>query len=457
MKAQYQKITRFVVRAECVRPLHIGNGGIGEEILFKGNTGQPFIQGTSLAGVCSSYIEACKGKDIAEQYFGSKTNDTKSRIIFSEGKFQPGRVNIEMRTRVRIDGATSTVEKREMKGGYGSSGQLMDVEYISEGSFFAFSICALDDARSIAWECLAALNAGIITIGGKSTIGCGQVRLASAMRREYDMADETDRHDWGILNLAIMEEDSLLKKGFHNIIDALTESSYNNPYYEIEAGIRLRTPMLIKANFIKRNAVERALQTKAVDRLPDNMSITDGNDEFIIPGSSLKGIFRSRMETICRYVGLSVEKAERAFEDKSDCIFSDALIKSEQDGMDDALLQPRIHINKISGFVMNKQRLTEAVIGGHSVLQIKVLKKTKDGGLSPEAVIGLVLFVLRDMELGTVTIGSGAGIGRGFVSVEGVKIRTGGEVCELDFHKADETMLESFVERCLQAVKGGGV
>lgn len=51
IKAKYTKILKYEIEAEAESALHIGNGMSNEgEVLVDDRTGEPFIQGTSVAG-----------------------------------------------------------------------------------------------------------------------------------------------------------------------------------------------------------------------------------------------------------------------------------------------------------------------------------------------------------------------------------------------------------------------
>ena len=56
IKAKYTKILKYEIEAEAESSLHIGNGMSDEgEVLVDDRTGEPFIQGTSVAG---AFLEA---------------------------------------------------------------------------------------------------------------------------------------------------------------------------------------------------------------------------------------------------------------------------------------------------------------------------------------------------------------------------------------------------------------
>ena len=75
MKALFQQIHQFYIEAECSQPMHVGCGEESSEVLVKHSSGLPFIQGTSIAGAFSSYVETAFGREEQEKYFGSSEKE----------------------------------------------------------------------------------------------------------------------------------------------------------------------------------------------------------------------------------------------------------------------------------------------------------------------------------------------------------------------------------------------
>lgn len=451
MKALFQKIHQFYVEAECSQPMHVGRGEDSSEVLVKHSSGLPFIQGTSIAGAFSSYVEAVYGKEKKEKYFGSSDGENgisgKSALVFSEGKFQTEKLEIEMRTRVRLDGGTGSVKSELLQGTNAKSGQVMDMEYIAKGSSLCFSVYAFDDGRDIARECLAALNRGQIQLGGKNTIGCGKIKLTCVTYRQYDMQKEEGRKAWQ--NTSVGAEDS---RTGTDILEELLRIPVSSINYVIAADMELKTPFLLKANGIDEETAMSVLHRKDEDSLPDAMPLLDGRKDFIIPGSSLKGEFRNRFEMIGNYLGIEPQTVNCVFEDRSDISFEDAVIRNaKEEGR--AVNQPRIHINKLTGSVMDKSLFWEMTIGGKTSIKITVPKNFSRGaGMDAKAEIGFLLYILRDIHVGAVTLGSGAGIGRGYMKIGNVRIYDGDETQKLaEFAMDNPSQAGKFADSCVKA------
>lgn len=449
MKALFQKIHQFYIEVECSQPMHVGCGEDSSEVLVKQSSGLPFIQGTSIAGAFSSYVETVYGKEKKEKYFGSSDGENgvlgKSVLVFSEGKFQKGKLEIEMRTRVSLDGGTSSVKSELLQGTNARSGQVMDMEYIVKGSSLCFFVYAFDDGGYIVRECLAALNRGQIQLGGKNTIGCGKVKLTCVTYRQYDMQKEEDRKAWQ--NTPVGAEDS---GAGADILEELLQIPVSGINYVIVADMELKTPFLLKANGIDEEVAMSLLHMKDENSLPDAMPLLDGRKDFIIPGSSLKGVFRNRFEMIGNYLGIKPETVNGVFEDRSDIFFEDAVIcNAKEEGR--AVNQPRIHINKLTGSVMDKSLFCEMTIGGKASIRITVPKKFSGGvGMDAKAEIGFLLYILRDIHVGAVTLGSGAGIGRGYMKIGNVRIYDGDET-QAEFAMDNPGQAGAFADSCVKA------
>lgn len=451
MKALFQQIHQFYIEAECSQPMHVGCGEESSEVLVKHSSGLPFIQGTSIAGAFSSYVETAFGREEQEKYFGSSEKENgitgKSALVFSEGKFQPEKFRIEMRTRVSLDGETGSVKSQTLQGTGAKSGQVMDVEYIARGSSLCFSVYAFDDGRDIVRECLAALNRGQIQLGGKNTIGCGKVKLTCVKYRYFDMQKGEDRKAWQ--NTQVGTENAGTGT---EILEEITQMPVSGVNYVITADMELKTPFLLKANGIDDEVAMSMLHMKDEDSLPKAMPLLDGKKDFVIPGSSLKGVFRSRFEMIGDYLGIEPETVIHVFEDKSDISFEDAVICNvKEEGR--AVNQPRIHINKLTGSVMDKSLFWEMTIGGRTSIKITVPKNSsRKAGMDVKAEIGFLLYILRDFHVGAVTMGSGAGIGRGYMKIGNVKIYDGDETQKLaEFDMENPSQAGAFADSCVKA------
>lgn len=150
-------------------------------------------------------------------------------------------------------------------------------------------------------------------------------------------------------------------------------------------------------------------------------------DDYVIPGTSIKGVIRNRAINILRY--LSNYNEEKVIS------FIDDLMghgkKVDKDG-NNKLLRSRLYVNEIylkkNNFVSAKQPRTRIdsftggvfygnLFGDEPIWQIDKSKTMISINLRirkcTEAEAGLMLLILKDLWLGNLAIGGGKSIGRG--------------------------------------------
>ena len=154
----------------------------------------------------------------------------------------------------------------------------------------------------------------------------------------------------------------------------------------------------------------------------------------MIPGSSIKGTVRARAALIARWKNWPAEEVDRIFGRESG---------PEDNGVagkvlfEDAYLSPdrtrkisRIRINRFTAGVIRGGLFTEEPVCSKLQLRITAPAECKLG-------CGLLVYALRDLALGLYSLGSGASIGRGRITVETIRIEVpGGKTAELCFDKA---------------------
>lgn len=456
-EAIYDNIYRYVVSVICEQPMHVGSAdGDKEDILKHPATGQPFVQASAIAGVLADYIQKVYGEEKRRQLFGDSAQENgikgKSRVVVLDGNFVPETVKLEMRTRCSLNGATGSVNAKQVIGSDAVSGQLAATEYIGTGAELCFAALIygtefekIEDVVEKIEDAFAAVHAGKIRFGGQNTMGFGRVSIKEIKKSSYRMEDADDRRKWAEL-IDMYTADGLdityeIKR---------RETMLKDKDYRITFQARLDTALLIKADMIDEERIIKSLGS--IDKMPDFMNIANAKREYIIPGTSLKGVFRSRIETIGEYLKLPPEQVEEVFEQRSKILFEDAVI-----WQDYSIERKRIHINKISGGTKYKALFSECVTGGEAEITIHVdsasLERSLQPILSAKACIAMLLYVIRDLAVGAVSLGSGASIGRGFVNVGRVVIWENSQE-KADFSlAAGQDVENAFVAECLKELE----
>jgi hypothetical protein len=201
--------------------------------------------------------------------------------------------------------------------------------------------------------------------------------------------------------------------------------------------------------------------------VPDAVNIQNARKDYIIPGSSWKGVIRSRMEQIAGYLGEQHPDNRKNYEKliqntfgvpgegkeagaAGNIRFSDSVVGERMEN-DMAVPQPRIHIDKFTGGVMSRGLFSEKYASGKLTAEIDILNRN-----NPEQTCGLLILALRDLALGLVSIGSGYGMGKGFLDVETITIRQMGSgetatICMKDKSIQDEA---DVLSGCLSSLGG---
>lgn len=410
---KYDTVIKYVIRAVCDGPLHIGSSlGGKEEVLIHPVNRQPFIQASGIAGAFRGKYAQNHSKERLESLFGASKNneagkeDNTSRIKFTDGQFETNTVKMELRPHVSIDRETGSVTSRK------GSGQKFDLEYIGTGAAFTFCMYVFEDSCGTGKfsedvrELLAAMKNGEVLFGGKKSNGAGKIVPTSVLEKKFLFTNSEDRNKW-------TEEETLPKEEYLEIMNELpiTEDSFQ---YRIHLSGCTEGPLLVKGIAVSRFG----------KGAPDSENQRNAQGDFIIPGSSLKGVFRSRMEAISSFLGKSsiIEAAfgkvgVNAEEGHSGVLYVKDTVVGDQKNNEKADIRHRIHIDKFTGGVFNQGLFAEKNVTGNIEMEI-CLKKSDN----TDAVLGLLLMALRDLAVQSINVGSGYATGKGFLKIASINV-----------------------------------
>lgn len=485
----YAYIHKFWIQAELTQPMHVGSGaGSSEEVLIHPVTRIPFVQASGIAGPFRAYYAA--GKDAAElgDVFGIsgeelpkvpdkkkgnnkvdvdaqidgtfgdsqkedvklvRADDVESRICFTDGIFvtEP---KMELRPHVKIDPVSGTVAAE------GSGGQKFNTEYIGAGAvikFFIYLYGMESEAKAdetMIVEMLTAINTKDIQFGGMKSTGCGFMKIANAAVCRFDMQKSDDIKKWQREDgLDISEYDPLTIGGSEENASAA---------YSITVSGKTEGAMLIRSIAVP----------EVGEDAPDSMNIQNAAKEYIVPGSSLKGAIKNRIEIILAYLeqkavvsnteklvidAFGGKEASRLKEERytgrsGNLRFSDTKVGEKEDN-DKAPLQHRIHIDKFTGGVMHGGKFSEKNIAGDFTMTIRILDKNE-----PKKTCALLTMALRDLMIGAFNLGSGYNVGKGFVDIDKVKI-VDKDKKSATLTKSGVTDADNIISECLKDLSSG--
>lgn len=286
-----------------------------------------YIPGTTLGGVFRSTVEplatlikglstcasekSCfeQGKQAGEECstctlfgFGGKV----SKIIFEDAPLLQGISDIEeIRDGVGIHRKTEA-SREKVK---------FDYEIVSLGSQFGFEISVEDPTSPDKWLVALGLNeftSGFCSLGGKTTSGLGNFKLVLEEAYEIDLNNPET-----LVQLLITNKlDSAWKKPPQDLIKSWLEGLDIDVDKIKKVEEQWKIPNLCSIK-LKLSIVDALLFKSSDPSLPGpeeysarfvtTTRINDGGgheEVLFLPGSSLKGIFRSRCEKIIRTLGL---------------------------------------------------------------------------------------------------------------------------------------------------------
>lgn len=421
------------LKAEIVSmaPLFIGDDD--GNVLIDDETNMAYLPATSIAGSFKAYL-----KSIDEDYkmlFG--TQDEKNSIMSSVYvKDAFAKINeFDRRDGVRIDN----------ESGSNVGGCKIERLYLGQGLKFdlGFEIHGeednIEDLKNMIYKCLNALDEGIIRLGGHKSNGLGIFKIISAKEIKFNLNDKEDLFKY-------------LKKDHSGMVD-VKETIDNVPvddrYVKFVMKGEFTTPLLIKA--------PKTFNPKDVD----DRSIKSG-DEYLIPGSSFKGVLRSRVEKIAKYFG-SVDEASEIFgsingKDKENILSRVFVRESIIDNrkFEEKVYYNRIKIDKFTGGVRHSGLVNDMPVQGKT--QFDVMYRKKNDEKFDDYAIGILALALRDLGTENLTVGGGNNIGRGRFKASTMTISKGDKFIEIDFDKrsiSDEEILNCYIEAVKTFTKGG--
>ena len=259
------KLVRKIViqsKLKTQSPLRIGSGaneGLTDILILKDKQGQPFIPGTSMAGVLRSEIAAIYGEEAADKLFGliDGRNANQSMlnisdvVLTSKGIIVRDGVAIDELTGVAKTGAKFDFEALE-RGAAGNVLLELTVRECDEAKPLAISY--QHSAYSVNGDCygemaatIADLLTGGISVGSLTTKGYGKIAGAEAVAvYDFDFAQAKSAEQW----LAYISDEKLPQAAYTGKAEAAKAAE--NFYLEVDCALQVHywsvTLMLMRAS-----------------------------------------------------------------------------------------------------------------------------------------------------------------------------------------------------------------
>ncbi|MBN2281010.1 MAG: hypothetical protein JXQ65_10555 [Candidatus Marinimicrobia bacterium] len=411
--------------------------GSGDEVktdsdILRDAVGNPFIPATSFVGVLKNQLEKyseLNGK--LDNVFGfSKGDDGLQSRVNCSDLVLTNSADIFIRDGIRIDNETGLVEDAAK----------FDFETIDKGASFKMKLELNSDDKEVSDKLMKTIQEALlnqeISIGGKTNLGYGKIKLINSELYYYDFNKKEDVNAWLSYTKPV-------------------EKSINPETYEkSNTDAQLLFTFSIKDNLI--------IRQYNADPDSSDASQIKSSEGFIIPGNSIKGAVRARAERICKTVN------ESFINNKSfDLLFGKKLDNDAVSKKDEKTIPSRIRVNEI--YLREPQvekqtrnridRFTGSTMNGalfdsepvftlpdHSLeynLEINIKNATK-------AEVGLLLLVIKDLWTSDLAIGGEKNVGRGTLVGKSLKIVCQDKKIFIDDKQVtdeDKTFINDFISQ----------
>lgn len=399
MENKLNNKTYYRIIFQLASALSVGSGEnqYSDGDIVRDSAGEPFIPGSSLAGIYRSFLK----EEDAEKYFGTARYGEEgagSRVLVYDAKLYHPKKESFYRSVIR-----DCVALDEWKTG--KEGSKFDFEVVEPGAEFVTYLeqnCEIGD-KDIGKELAGIWKEGQIRIGRKTMRGLGSIKNVTVWRRNFEMGKREELDAWLDFDMYREEDwkDSEFKK-------KETVELKQKERISIEFSLKQKGGISIRRYTTKINTGQAQ---------PDAEQLTcilgkDGKEIPYIPGSSWSGAFRHHMESLIP--GCTKDYFGNC-EQRSKVRFDESFIE----GASEKILT-RNAVDRFTGGVIETALFTEKMwYGGETVLRIEIPTDT-DLRFRQALAASLV-----DLHMGILTVGGLTAVGRGIFEGEALSINNG--------------------------------
>ena len=432
-------------------PLLIGDGA-GETSdnfrdvhVLKNRHGEPFIPGTSLCGVLCDWLESILPA-WTPKIFGDM-DKMQSSLQVEDIALKGGEVIA--RDGVRINGLTGTGENGGKydfevveRGASGTLRLLINLRGIHVNqNFNGDKNYSLDEIQDVIARLLRRLHDGI-RLGALTSKGFGLVAAENLTASLYDFRDTKDVVAW-----------LTGEKATHKILPSTEQNVISPKNFVVDAQFQFNSSFIIRDYDV--SADDKAKKISAVT--------LKSRKDFVIPGTSLKGILRHRAEYIFAKLGLDAKTLDDLMGNsttdkkiKSRFIVAESYVAPEDFS---EVEHTRNKIDRFTGGTLQGTLFTTKPAyqknRGKPTFNFHFEIRNAD-----DAEAGLAIFLLRDLWLGRVALGGEKSVGRGTVSGLSAEINFNGKTYKLDANGkvigGNKSELENFAAALKHFAGGDG-
>lgn len=383
-------------------PLRIGDGNTevtDNDVLLDGRN-YPFIPGSSLAGIIRSMFEEAD----KEKLFGFVKIDgtsENSKIIVSDAVLDSDTTQNDFTVSVR-DGVGID------KCGMAIPNAKYDFQIIETQKDFTSVIeCDFDseEDKATVEGVLEKIVQNGICVGAKTTRGFGEMK--AEIRKKEFLLNSQDIEEW--LNFNPFDKKSFVdtQQLICHVADNVSVKNNICIHFEIKGSLLVRV----------KEASEKPLEDGTN---PDIVTLKNANGKPVISGTSWAGAFRHHMHDICNEAGDKCQDIDLLFgkNDAGDHIKSVLCFKETEISGGGSMTVMRNAIDRFTGAPANTALYTTQIWNGG---EGKLVISYEPGKLSKRQKQILAASII-DMNLGIMSIGGEASVGRGIVSIKSLMI-----------------------------------
>jgi len=418
MSDKVEKKIYYRITFRLASALSVGSGRnrYSDSDIVRDSAGDPFIPGSSLAGV----YRACLSQKDADYYLGtSRKNESgaQSRVLVYDAKLC-GKEKIPYRSVIR-----DCVALDEWK--IGREGHKFDFEVVEPGAVFVTYLelnCGPED-RDIGKRLAAAWRNHQICIGRKTMRGLGSVGKVTICRRSFELQKQEQLDAW--LKFDMYQEEGWQNTEWEEIGDeylreAGAEGTKDERQEEAEGlketeakgtegqDKKQKKRITVVFTLKQKGGISIRRYTTQINNektQPDAEQLTcvmgeSGNEVPYIPGTSWAGAFRHHME---RLAPKCTEAYFGSCEKRSDVRFCESFLQGAK-----SKVLTRNAVDRFTGGVIENALFTEKMwYGGETVLRLEI-----PAGTNLEFRQALAAS-LTDLHMGLLSIGGLTSVGRG--------------------------------------------
>lgn len=410
---------------KSLSPLFIEDGA--GNFLIDEESGMAYLPATSIVGSFRAYLKSI-GEDYTTLFGEQNENKSVMSSVYVSDSFSRVRAT-ERRIGVKINAISGSNDHgAKIERFYLSPGLTFDLEF----EIHSDDVKIGTEHKKMIYKCFKALNESYIRFGGNKSSGLGNFELENIKEIEFDLSK---KEEW--LRYLMKEYSSIYNKN-NEIMDRIEQIKLEESFVKFTISGRFTSPLLIK-------------EPESFEANGEDYKSIKSGDNYIVPGSSFKGILRSRIEKVANYFG-SIDEAKEIFgtikleekdedakskksKDKKNMLsrvfVKESVIELAPEDNELATTYNRIKIDRFTGGVRKTALMSDTPVKGNS--QFEVIYKKQNNKMKDNYAIGIIALALRDLGTENLALGGCSSIGRGRFKASTMCITQGEAIIDISF------------------------